>query len=158
MKINNMKTSQIFSTLICICFATVMYSQVPSVPKRPGTPNTSSTSNYGDARVINRNLEIINNAYRDYNTYNTVFSVQGKTLHWKSSVTEASVPFENLTFYIHYKNGWMVLKCIEENCFQGTSSTKQYSMSLKDGNGNLAPVAEIVLQAFNTIRGEVLKN
>lgn len=102
------------------------------------------------------NLALINKAFEDYNSYGTVFSVEDKNLRWVSSVTDAYVAFKDLTFYIDYENNWIVLKCINEGCFKGTTFSSEYSMGLETADGTIAPVIENVLQAFNSLRREVL--
>lgn len=118
----------------------------------------SSSSNYGsgNSATLNRHLKTINDAFQKYNSYNSVFSVSGNRLYLDNSVSNFSAELSGLTFYIHYKNKWMVLKCIEDGCFDGTSFTDEYSMALKTSSGEISPVMEDVLDAFNNIRREVL--
>ena len=51
----------------------------------------------------------------------------------------------------------MVLKCIEDGCFDGTSFEDEYSMSLKTNNEEICPNIDEVLGAFNSIRSDVLR-
>ena len=108
--------------------------------------------------VVKRNLQVINNAFDKYNAYETVFSVEGKRLKWVSTVATVSAPLEDLTFYINYKNKWMVMKCVEGDCLEGSSSKDDYSMGLKTSGGSIAPNIMEVLEAFNNVRHDVLRN
>ncbi len=128
-------------------------AQQPSVPRVPGTTSNTPTPNSAE---VERNLDIINGAFDTYNTYGTKFSVKGNRIHWKSTVTEASADLNDLIFYVHYDNKWIVLKCLKDGCFEGTTFKDEYSMSLKTTSGNISPVMDDVLHAFNTIRKEVL--
>jgi hypothetical protein len=115
----------------------------------------SSSSNL--SAVASANLNIINDAFRDYNNYGTVFSVRGKQLYWDSTVANVHADLNKLTFYIDYENQWMVMRCTEGDCLQGSVSKDSYSMGLNK-NGKIAPTIEKVLQAFNNLRREVLTN
>lgn len=108
--------------------------------------------------VISSQLEIINNAFKKYNNYNTVFSVRGDRLHWDSRVANVSGDLNDLTFYINYDNNWMVVKCITGECLEGGINKESYSMGLSTSSGEIAPNIEAVLQAFNILRSEVLRN
>jgi hypothetical protein len=107
--------------------------------------------------VAQNNLKIINEAFDQYNKYETVFSVQGTMLHWDSTVANVKADLNNLTFYIDYKSKWMVMRCTDGDCIVGSSSKDSYSMGLSDANG-IAPTIEKVLQAFNDLRREILTN
>ncbi|MEZ4795120.1 MAG: hypothetical protein R2773_06550 [Flavobacteriaceae bacterium] len=119
--------------------------------------NSSNSSSYSVNSEIQRNLDIINNSFKKYNAYNTVFRVNGTRLYWDSDVANVSGDLNNLTFYINYANKWMVVQCVNGDCLEGGISKDDYSMSLKTSSGALAPDIEEVLQAFNNIRREVLK-
>jgi|GEM_PF-1306287 len=108
--------------------------------------------------VVKRNLQVINDAFSRYNGYETVFSVQGKKLKWESTVATVSADIAELTFYINYNNKWMVMKCVDGDCLEGSSSTNDYSMGLKTSGGSIAPNILEVLEAFNNIRHDVLVN
>jgi hypothetical protein len=118
--------------------------------------SSSSSSNY-ISNVATNNLKIINDAFDTYNNYETVFSVHGDMLHWDSSVENVKANLNDLTFYIDYKNKWMVMKCVDEDCLVGSSSKNDYSMGLSTGS-TIAPNIEKVLQAFNDLRREILTN
>lgn len=107
--------------------------------------------------LAKNNLKIINDAFDKYNNYETVFSVKGTMLHWDSSVANVKADLNNLTFYIDYKNKWMVMRCTDGDCLIGSSSKDSYSMGLANDNG-IAPTIEKVLQAFNDLRREILTN
>ena len=111
----------------------------------------------GLSAVAKNNLEIINDAFDKYNSYETVFSVKGTMLHWDSSVANVKADLNNLTFYIDYKSQWMVMRCTDGDCLIGSTSKDSYSMGLSDSNG-IAPTIEKVLQAFNDLRREILTN
>ncbi len=115
------------------------------------------SSSSGLSVVARNNLQIINDAYDQYNNYETVFSVKGTMLHWDSTVANVKADLNNLTFYIDYKNKWMVMRCTDGDCLIGSSSKDSYSMGLSDSNG-IAPNIEKVLQAFNDLRREILTN
>lgn len=107
--------------------------------------------------VVRQNLQVINNAFDRYNSYETVFSVEGNRLKWVSTVATVSAPLDQLTFYINYKNKWMVMKCVDGDCLEGSSSKDDYSMGLKTSSGAIAPNILEVLDAFNNIRHDVLR-
>jgi len=109
-----------------------------------------------NSAVVTSHLKVINNAFSTYNSYGSVFNVIGKTLYWKSSVADISVDLENVAFYVNYENNWIVLLCIEQGCFVGTSFKDQYSMSLETSSGQISPDMEKVLGSFNAIRKNVL--
>ena len=111
----------------------------------------------GLSAVAKNNLKIINEAFDKYNNYETVFSVKGTMLHWDSSVSNVKADLNNLTFYIDYKNQWMVMRCTDGDCLIGSSSKDSYSMGLSKDNV-IAPTIEKVLQAFNDLRREILTN
>lgn len=108
--------------------------------------------------VVKRNLQVINNAFDRYNGYETVFSVQGGRLKWDSTVASVSAELSELTFYINYDNKWIVMKCVDGDCLEGSSSSDDYSMGLKTSGGSIAPNILEVLEAFNNIRHDVLSN
>lgn len=112
---------------------------------------TSSNSS-----IVNRNLKIINDAFKKYNTYDAEFTVKGNRIYLDNSVSNFSADLNEVIFYVNYKNKWMVLKCIEDGCFDGTSFEDEYSMSLKTSSGDIYPNIDEVLEAFNNIRSEVL--
>jgi len=116
-----------------------------------------STGSSGLSAIARSNLKIINDAFDQYNSYDTVFSVQGTMLHWDSSVANVKADLNNLTFYIDYTNKWMVMRCTSGDCLIGSSSKDSYSMGLQS-NDNIAPNIEKVLQAFNDLRREILTN
>ncbi|MBL4662835.1 MAG: hypothetical protein JKY22_04610, partial [Flavobacteriaceae bacterium] len=117
----------------------------------------SGSSSSSLSSVAKSNLKIINDAFDEYNSYETVFSVKGKNLHWDSSVANVSASLNNLTFYIDYENNWMVMRCTDGDCLEGSSSKDSYSMGLSTSSG-IAPNIEKVLQAFNDLRREILTN
>jgi len=108
--------------------------------------------------VINDNLRVINSAFSKYNSYNTVFSVEGNTLRWKSTVADITGDISDLIFYVNYTNNWIVIKCLEGECLTGTTFNKEYSMSLKTQSEEISPEMSNVLNALNNIRAEVLSN
>ncbi len=116
-----------------------------------------SYSSSGLSAVAKANLNIINDAFDRYNNYGTVFSVQGKNLHWDSTVANVSADLSKLTFYIDYDNKWMVMRCTDGDCLKGSISKDSYSMGLNK-DGRIAPNIEDVLQAFNDLRREILTN
>jgi len=116
-----------------------------------------NSSNSSLSSIATKNLKIINDAFETYNSYGTVFSVKGKTLHWDSEVANVSASLNQLTFYIDYENDWMVMRCTSGECMDGSISKDSYSMGLSDGSG-IAPNIEAVLQAFNDLRREILTN
>lgn len=122
-----------------------------------GGSSSTAYSNNSLSAVARKNLEIINDAFDKYNKYETVFSVQGKNLHWDSSVANVKAELKNLTFYIDYENNWMVMRCTSGECLEGAISKDSYSMSLSTDTG-IAPNIEQVLQAFNDLRREILTN
>lgn len=124
------------------------FAQQPAIP-------TASRSN---SAVIRSNLDIINDAFSVYNAYETTFSVVGNTLEWHSSVADISGDIEGIIFYVNYDNKWIVVKCLEGECLTGTSYNEEYSMSLKTSSGSISPEMERVLNAFNAIRADVLRN
>jgi len=117
---------------------------------------SSSSSGYISA-IARKNLKIINDAFDAYNSYETVFSVHGNMLHWDSTVANVKANLNDLTFYINYKNDWIVMKCVNDDCLVGSSSKNDYSMGLSSGSA-IAPNIEKVLQAFNDLRKEILTN
>ena len=118
---------------------------------------SGSGSNGGLSAIARKNLKIINDAFDTYNGYETVFSVQGKNLHWDSTVANVYAQLNELTFYIDYENQWMVMRCTSDDCIEGSVSQGSYSMGLSDSNG-IAPNIEEVLRAFNDLRREILTN
>jgi hypothetical protein len=120
-----------------------------------GLAGSSSSSSLSS--VAGNNLNIINDAFETYNSYGTVFSVKGKTLHWDSEVANVYANLNQLTFYIDYENQWMVMRCTSGECMEGSISKESYSMGLSDDSG-IAPNIEAVLQAFNDLRREILTN
>lgn len=116
-----------------------------------------SSSNSRLSSVANKNLKIINDAFKTYNSYGTVFSVKDKTLYWDSEVANVYANLNQLTFYIDYENDWMVMRCTSGDCIEGSISKDSYSMGLGDDSG-IAPNIEAVLQAFNDLRREILTN
>lgn len=140
-------------TLLAVClFTTTASAQQPGVPKVPGAADAATPN----STAVTKNLAVINNAFANYNTYGTVFSVQGKTLRWDSTVANVSMDIEDVTFYVNYSNKWIVIKCIQEGCFNGTSFKDEYSMSLKTSSGAISPEMHSVLNAFNDLRREIL--
>lgn len=139
---------------IIILITSVAYAQQPALPPTPAGANSMSVSN---SAIVRANLEVINNAFQEYNSYNTVFSLNGNVLRWKSTVADISGSLENIIFYINYENKWIVIKCLDTECLTGTSFNKEYSMALKTPSGNISPDMERVLTALNAIRGEVLR-
>ncbi len=121
-----------------------------------GTPKPMIPINNVSMGAVNDQLDIINTAFRNYNNYDTVFSVKGNTLHWDSRVANVSAEISDLTFYIDYESRWIVMQCISGECLEGSISKDSYSMGLQTSNGDIAPNIEEVLQAFNTLRKEVL--
>ncbi|NND61712.1 MAG: hypothetical protein HKN48_00810, partial [Flavobacteriaceae bacterium] len=115
----------------------------------PSVPNPVSSE-------VQTQLSIINNAFNQYNSYGTVFSVKSGRLHWDSLVANVSGAIKDLTFYIDYDNKWIVMKCVSGDCLEGGINKGSYSMGLQTSNGDIAPNIENVLQAFNTLRREVL--
>jgi len=115
--------------------------------------NTNSSSNLSS--IATKSLKTINDAFDEYNNFETVFSVKGKDLHWDSSVANVSANLNQLTFYIDYENEWIVMRCTTGECMEGSISKDSYSMGLSNDSG-IAPVIEEVLQAFNNLRREVL--
>jgi len=122
------------------------------------TDGSSRVSNGVNNSSINKNLKIINDAFQKYNTYDASFSVRGSKIYLDNSVSNFSADLKDVIFYVHYENKWMVLKCIDEGCFEGTSFEDEYSMSLKTSSGDICPIIDEVLEAFNSIRSDVLKN
>jgi len=118
-----------------------------------GGASIGSSSN---SRVVERNLKIINDAFNKYNTYDAKFSVRGGKIYLDNSVSNFSADLNDVIFYINYENKWMVLKCIKDGCFDGTSFEDEYSMSLKTSSGAICPNIDEVLEAFNKIRSDVL--
>lgn len=117
----------------------------------------SGYSGGGLSAVARANLKIINDAFDEYNNYETVFSVQGKNLHWDSTVANIYANLNKLTFYIDYENQWMVMRCTDGDCLEGSANKDSYSMGLNK-DGRIAPSIEVVLQAFNDLRREILTN
>lgn len=123
-----------------------------------GLSGDASSSNSGYiSTVARKNLKIINDAFDAYNNYETVFSVHGDMLYWDSSAANVEADLNDLIFYIDYKNRWIVMKCMDEDCLVGSSSKNSYSMGLSSG-GAIAPNIEKVLRAFNDLRREILTN
>ena len=118
---------------------------------------SSASSNGNLSNIALKNLKIINDAFEEYNSFGTVFSVKGKNLHWDSSVANVSANLNQLTFYIDYENEWMVMRCTSDDCMEGSISKDSYSMGLSNDSG-IAPIIEEVLQAFNDLRREILTN
>jgi len=118
-----------------------------------------NTSSYASnlSTVAKRSLRIINDAFNEYNNYGTIFSMKGDVLHWDSRVANVKVNIKDITFYIDYGNQWIVMKCIDGDCLEGSASKDSYSMGLNDGT-NIAPNIEEVLQAFNNLRRDILTN
>ena len=110
-----------------------------------------------NSSVVNRNLKIINDAFKKYNTYDATFTIKGNKIYLDNSVSNFSADLNNVIFYVHYENKWMVLKCIKDGCFEGTSFEDEYSMSLKTSSGDICPNIDEVLEAFNSIRSDVLR-
>ncbi len=109
-----------------------------------------------NSSVVERNLKIINDAFDKYNTYDAKFSVRNGRIYLDNSVSNFSADINDVIFYVHYENKWMVLKCIKDGCFDGTSFEDEYSMSLKTSSGAICPNIDEVLEAFNKIRSDVL--
>lgn len=120
--------------------------------------STNDSSNSYVSAAVRDNLEVINNAFDQFNDYDTTFSVEGKSLTWVSSVATVSAELSNLIFYVNYKNKWMVMKCVNGDCLEGSSSKGDYSMGLKTSSGSIAPNILEVLEAFNNVRHDVLAN
>ena len=118
---------------------------------------SSSYNSSGLSAVARKNLKIINDAFDTYNAYETVFTVKGTNLHWDSSVANVYADLNKLTFYIDYTNKWMVMRCTDGDCMEGSISKDSYSMGLSTSSG-IAPNIEKVLQAFNDLRREILTN
>jgi len=114
-----------------------------------------SNSNGSLSNIAVKSLKTINDAFEEYNSFETIFSVKGKNLHWDSSVANVSANLNQLTFYIDYENEWIVMRCTTGECMEGSISKDSYSMGLSTDSG-IAPVIEEVLQAFNNLRREVL--
>ena len=129
-----------------------MMAQTPPLP--PSPTNTGSSSN--NSAAISNNLRIINDAFSKYNSYETVFSLNGKTLRWKSSVADISGNISDLIFYVNYTNNWIVIRCLGEECLTGTDYNTEYSMGLKTESDEISPDMSKVLKAFNDIRAEML--
>jgi hypothetical protein len=110
-----------------------------------------------NSSVVRRNLKIINDTFDKYNTYDAKFSVRGGRIYLDNSVSNFSADLNDVIFYVHYENKWMVLKCINDGCFDGTSFEDEYSMSLKTSSGDICPNIDEVLEAFNKIRSDVLR-
>ena len=110
-----------------------------------------------NSSVVRRNLKIINDAFDKYNSYDAKFSVRGGRIYLDNSVSNFSADLNDVIFYVHYENKWMVLKCINDGCFDGTSFEDEYSMSLKTSSGAICPNIDEVLEAFNKIRSDVLR-
>jgi mRNA-degrading endonuclease HigB of HigAB toxin-antitoxin module len=142
------------SLVLIVLFSWAGMAQQPALPPVPSGANNVSSSN---SAIVRANLEVINNAFQAYNSYNTVFSLEGNTLRWKSSVADITGDINDLIFYINYANKWIVIKCLKDECMDGTSYNSEYSMSLKTPSGNISPDMERVLTALNAIRGEVLR-
>ena len=143
-----------------LCFVILLmagfnaFTQTPPLPPAPAVATGSGVN----MAVINENLRVINNAFSNYNSYNTVFSVEGTTLRWKSTVADITGDISDLIFYVNYTNSWIVIKCLEGECLTGTSFNKEYSMSLKTETDKISPEMSNVLHALNNIRAEVLGN
>lgn len=120
--------------------------------------STNYSSNSYVSAVVKDNLKVINNAFDKYNGYDTTFSVEGNRLKWVSSVATVSAELSELTFYVNYKNKWMVMKCVNGDCLEGSSSKGDYSMGLQTSSGSIAPNIMEVLEAFNNVRHDVLAN
>jgi hypothetical protein len=119
--------------------------------------NLTSGGAVSNSSVVDRNLKIINDAFKKYNTYDAKFSVRGGRIHLDNSVSNFSADMNDVIFYVNYENKWMVLKCIKDGCFDGTSFEDEYSMSLKTSSGAICPNIDEVLEAFNNIRRDVLR-
>lgn len=128
------------------------FAQTPPLPPAP----VAATGSGVNMAVINENLRVINSAFSKYNSYNTVFSVEGRTLRWKSTVADITGDISDLIFYVNYTNNWIVIKCLEGECLTGTTFNKEYSMSLKTQAEEISPEMSNVLNALNNIRAEVL--
>jgi hypothetical protein len=117
----------------------------------------NSGGTVSNSSVVERNLKIINDAFDKYNDYDAKISVRGGRIYLDNSVSNFSADLNDVIFYVHYKNKWMVLKCINDGCFDGTSVEDEYSMRLKTSNGDICPNIDEVLEAFNNIRSDVLR-
>jgi mRNA-degrading endonuclease HigB of HigAB toxin-antitoxin module len=145
-----------YSKKLCIVIlllaGVTTFAQTPPLPPAPVTSGGSGAN----MAVINDNLRVINNAFSKYNSYETIFTVEGDILRWKSTVADITGNISDLIFYVNYTNNWIVVKCLEGECLTGTSFNEEYSMSLKTESGDISPDMSKVLNALNNIRAEVL--